>query len=697
MKRGKRTTMRDIGEAVGVTASTVSLVLRGSTAVSEKTRQRVLRAARDLGYRADPYVSALMVNRRKGKLPGASPVLAFATAFSTPDGWKSAGPDYLAYFEGARARAAQKGFRLEPFWLGPDGERGRRASGVFHARNINGVLLPPLPAGLAGLDLDWDFATHVALGFSLMNPSLNRVACDHFQSMILALRECRNQGLRRIGLVVTEIENRRTDYRWTAAFFIEQRNIPPKERVPPLFLKNWDGNPCSDWVAKHKPGAILVATADAAVSGLIQAGCAEPDRPKLVSLRRGDGEDNVPGIHQAPALLAATAVDFLVGAMGRGERGVPEHPNTILIDGVWRDAGNSRGNGSRQRRAITGQAFEEKRVTMKEVAARAGVDPSTVSLALRGSGAISAATKERVSRAAGQLGYRKNHYISRLMTITRTGKSAAERPVLGFVTAFPERDGWRRESPLFSQYFEGARKRAVAMGFRVKELWLRDPVWGGCFSREARKLRVRGLMFAPLPETDMEIQLDWADFCLVGFGFTLGRPAIHRVGHDNYSSMRRSVIECHRLGHRRIGLILTAKANAKAQNRWLGAWLALRREFALEALPPLLLETQREDQVMGWIRRNRPDVVLVPGLHNLHEHLREWGVRVPEELGFVSLSCLERGGWVTGIYQSGEWQGARAAEMLADLIERGEYGISSQPRTLMVDGPWNPGGSLLAK
>ena len=48
---GKRPlTLRDVSEASGVSEMTVSRVLRGRGDVSTTTRDRVLRAAKDLGY-----------------------------------------------------------------------------------------------------------------------------------------------------------------------------------------------------------------------------------------------------------------------------------------------------------------------------------------------------------------------------------------------------------------------------------------------------------------------------------------------------------------------------------------------------------------------------------------------------------------------------------------------------------------------
>ena len=56
-------TLRDVSEASGVSEMTVSRVLRGRGDVSQTTRDRVLKAARDLGYVPNKIAGALASQR----------------------------------------------------------------------------------------------------------------------------------------------------------------------------------------------------------------------------------------------------------------------------------------------------------------------------------------------------------------------------------------------------------------------------------------------------------------------------------------------------------------------------------------------------------------------------------------------------------------------------------------------------------
>jgi DNA-binding LacI/PurR family transcriptional regulator len=60
-----RPTMRDVAARVGVSQTLVSLVLRNAPGASAETRERVLRAAAELGYRPDAAAQVLRRNRSR--------------------------------------------------------------------------------------------------------------------------------------------------------------------------------------------------------------------------------------------------------------------------------------------------------------------------------------------------------------------------------------------------------------------------------------------------------------------------------------------------------------------------------------------------------------------------------------------------------------------------------------------------------
>ncbi|HEY8967080.1 MAG TPA: helix-turn-helix domain-containing protein, partial [Candidatus Methylacidiphilales bacterium] len=99
-----------MAEKAGVHRATVSLVLKNHPSIPEATRQKVLAAAKEMGYERDPMLSVLAAYRNglaHHAMHGELAWLAFHD-------WGRA-PIYDEYFAGARNRAKECGYILEKF------------------------------------------------------------------------------------------------------------------------------------------------------------------------------------------------------------------------------------------------------------------------------------------------------------------------------------------------------------------------------------------------------------------------------------------------------------------------------------------------------------------------------------------------------------------------------------------------------
>ena len=150
----------------------------------------------------------------------------------------------------------------------------------------------------------------------------------------------------------------------------------------------------------------------------------------------------------------------------------------------------------------------EKVATMQHIADAAGVSRMAVSLALRNSPKISRATADRIRTIAEQLQYRPNPMVSALMTQLRHNKDVKKPSVLAYVTAYQTEDGWRRPGP-FVSFFEGAQRRAAALGYELEEWWLRQPgITEQRFSDILYTRNIHGMIVAPLPPGGGTLRLD---------------------------------------------------------------------------------------------------------------------------------------------------------------------------------------------
>ena len=61
-------TLVEVGKRVGVSAATVSRVLSGFPRIHVSTRQRVLEAVREMGYRPNPMAQQLALGRRRHRI-----------------------------------------------------------------------------------------------------------------------------------------------------------------------------------------------------------------------------------------------------------------------------------------------------------------------------------------------------------------------------------------------------------------------------------------------------------------------------------------------------------------------------------------------------------------------------------------------------------------------------------------------------
>lgn len=327
--------MRDIARHTGVSIATVSKCLSGKRDVAESTRRRILAASRKLGYRQNPLVAALMRSRRRRSAPTDTLTLAFVTAFPTPDGWREhPSPIFRQMFAGAVARATERNYRLEHFWLLRDGMSPARFSGMLLARGIRGLLLAPVPDDRIQLELEWRNFSVTVLGITPVTSRFNRVATDYYQSMLLAMTECSKLGYKRPGLAVRVDTLRRLEYRWEAALHVAAKRLG-MEPAEPLFLPEWTAGEVAQWLDRQQPD-VVVGPVHGKLLELIRAtGRKIPQDLGILALMVPAMRDRLSGIVQDGEWMGAVAVDQLISQLERNETGIPEHPITHTTLGRW--------------------------------------------------------------------------------------------------------------------------------------------------------------------------------------------------------------------------------------------------------------------------------------------------------------------------------------------------------------------------
>jgi len=333
----KAVTLGDVARLAEVHKATAARALNHDPRITAATRQKVEEAAKALGYRVNHLLAAWMSTRRK-KVPVANAVIAYVTGNPTRYGWRPPASDLPDFHPGASARAHAAGFTVEDFWLREKGMTPERFTGILRARNIQGVLIGRMPGPFTTLlEYDWSNFSVVALGISLAAPIFHRVRENHFYTGSLAASQCFQRGFRRIGLAFDRADDfGRMNDMWVGGFLSEQVKWPKNiYRLPPLLSHAPDRAEFMTWFKRHRPDVVIASQANPLGDWLAAAKIRVPEDVGLVDLRCYDPQAGNTGVHYDFSQTGAVGVETLIGLMHRQERGVPPHPQEILIQGAW--------------------------------------------------------------------------------------------------------------------------------------------------------------------------------------------------------------------------------------------------------------------------------------------------------------------------------------------------------------------------
>jgi DNA-binding LacI/PurR family transcriptional regulator len=190
MKQPRRATSSDVAARAGVSRTTVSFVLndRANTGIAEETRERVLRAAKELGYHAHGPARALA---------GGLSMTIGLVLLQTPD--QVAADALLAEtLLGIADEARSDGYRVLVEALSPDGQR---YSDIVRSRRVDGLIVSGPRADdleLRGIVRD---GFPVILQGSLPGLPVPSVDVDNRTGAAAAVAHLVGLGHRRIGIV----------------------------------------------------------------------------------------------------------------------------------------------------------------------------------------------------------------------------------------------------------------------------------------------------------------------------------------------------------------------------------------------------------------------------------------------------------------------------------------------------------------
>ncbi|MCW1248605.1 LacI family transcriptional regulator [Acaricomes phytoseiuli] len=325
-------------------------------------------------------------------------------------------------------------------------------------------------------------------------------------------------------------------------------------------------------------------------------------------------------------------------------------------------------------------------VSIKDVAARAGVSTATVSRALNDGGRASASTRQKVRQAASELGYVASALGSGLAT-GRTRNIGVIVPLI---------DRW-----FYAQVVSGIAATLQDLGYDLAlyNTAIQPEQEERIFHDYIYRRQVDAVISVSLQLTTRDVEfLRSLGRPAVGIGFALAGLAT--VGVDDEAMARTATGHLTGLGHRRIAYIGTGpndQSYSPLNGRLTGFRAALntagitpRPEWILESDFTVLDAAQKVTALLASPERPSAvfcasDEIAIGGVLGASQ----LGLRIPEDVSFIGIDGHEIGEalGLTTIDQQPAHQGSLAAQLLLDSLDS----AAQNPQTLSPEHHLVPG------
>jgi DNA-binding LacI/PurR family transcriptional regulator len=334
-----------------------------------------------------------------------------------------------------------------------------------------------------------------------------------------------------------------------------------------------------------------------------------------------------------------------------------------------------------------------KRPSCKTIAEEAGVSRMTVSMALRDHPRVAPETRERIKAIAAKQGYTPDPNLTQLMRYLRKRDISKEEPVIALLNGkkLPLKD----LSPDAKLIREGAIERARSLGFKTEDFWLHAPDMR--IERIVQILEtrgIRGVVVLPVDTLKDVFSLPHEGFMGVATCGVAAKLGFNQVHPHFYQAMHAGISSLTEKGFERIGFCLT-EAQDEQSNHLYFAYLNWYQQSIPKAnrVPPLLKSEMTQEDLLKWIKKYRPDVLLSTCADH-YKCLIEAGYSIPEDMGFAALGPPKEDiGDLAHVHIGYRKIGATAIDILKTRLANEVLGPSDNPAVTLIRGEWVDGAS----
>ena len=300
------------------------------------TRAKVMKVARELGYRRNPLAGALMSEMRRSRAGTFRGVLSVLD-LDGPEGRPANAARYHRELsKGATKRAEELGFKADAFAVGKGGLSLERLDTILQSRGIGGIFLLPVRETPDLTRLDWTHFSGIYADYVIERPGLHAICPDHYRGMMTVLDRLRALGYRRPGLVLQASHDARILYRWESAYHAYQTHHDGMTRLPPLIMTAPSEKDFGVWLRTVKCDVVLAHSPEVK-TWMEAAGARVPETHGFCCLNVLNSTEPCAGLDLQPGLLGARGMELLIGQVLRNECGAPELPMTTTVPAAWVD------------------------------------------------------------------------------------------------------------------------------------------------------------------------------------------------------------------------------------------------------------------------------------------------------------------------------------------------------------------------
>lgn len=343
-----------------------------------------------------------------------------------------------------------------------------------------------------------------------------------------------------------------------------------------------------------------------------------------------------------------------------------------------------------------------RRITLADIAKKAGYHPTTISMALRNHPRLPEATTKKIQELAKEMGYQPDPALGALVAYRRNSSPKQQAAPLAYVTKWDTEWGWKGTHTHLS-FYEGAVERATQLGYKIDHFWLNQPGLSHERINEILLNRgIRGLIIAShMPGSDEEPNLDWSRFSSVKIDFVPTRLHVHTISNDQRAIVQLAFRKALKAGYKRIGFVIPRWYDSYVNHAWSAGFLTSQLQVPEEHRIPLKFFDTDPEAAPGvpvtefeqWRLKHRPEVIISYSefVKSTFDILQ---IQTPDDFAFIDICPKGKHGKHAGVFNNCTRVGELAVEILAGQLQQNQIGLPDYPTVTKVEGTWIEGESL---